>query len=142
MRGDKLAAEFVARGRLPSTKEEWLGLLALFAVVGVTLGLLNLYAGFSASKRFRAQEEAFMVESARFRSRWPAQLLWQAPYEELEAEAERCWRHVFVLERRRDLMRRGRGGDFDTQIGAVRSWITTVVNAMNVVVSRGRQADV
>lgn len=129
--------EFVARGRLPSTPGEWLGLLAAIGVMVATYVLVQFWAGRSASKELDALEERFAGDSAQFRSRWPAQLLWQAPFAELEAEAERCWRLVFVLEKRRDLARRGRGGEFDTRIASVRSWITTVVNAMNVA-SRGR----
>ncbi|UNC00471.1 hypothetical protein H5U98_03210 [Mycolicibacterium boenickei] len=138
MRGDEAAMEFVARGRLPSTPEEWLGLLAAIGVMGATYVLVQIWAGRSVAKELDALEARLVAESSQFRNRWPAQLLWQAPYAELEAEAERSWRIVFVLGQRRDLARRGRGGDFDTQIAAVRSWITTVVNAMNVVASRGR----
>ncbi|WP_157561043.1 hypothetical protein [Mycobacterium sp. E802] len=42
MRGDILAAEFVARGRLPSTKEEWLGLLAAIGVMIATYVLVQV----------------------------------------------------------------------------------------------------
>lgn len=138
MQGDALAVEFVARGRLPSTAGEWLGLLAAFAVMGTTLLLVRFWAGRSASKRLDAQEARFTAESTQFRSCWPVQLLWQAPYAELEAEAQRCWRLVFVLEQQRHVAGRGRGGDVDAEITAVRGWITTVVNAMNAAVSRGR----
>lgn len=135
-----MAVEFVARGTLPSTPEEWLGLLAAIGVMIATYVLVQVWAGRSAAKELDALEARFVAESAQFKSRWPAQLLWQAPYLELEAEAERSWRVVFVLEQRRDLSRRGRGrgGDIDTQIAAVRSWITTVINAMNNAASRGR----
>ncbi|CDP85918.1 MULTISPECIES: hypothetical protein [Mycolicibacterium] len=133
-----MAVEFVARGSLPSTAEEWLGLLAAIGVMIATYVLVQVWAGRSAAKELDALEARFVAESAQFKSRWPAQVLWQAPYLELEAEAERSWRVVFVLERRRDLARRGRVGDFDAQIAAVRSWITTVVNAMNNAASRGR----
>lgn len=133
-----LAAEFVARGSLPSTTEEWLGLLAAIGVMVATYVLVQVWAGRSAAKELDALESRFAGDSAQFRSRWPAQLLWQAPYAELEAEAERSWRLVFVLERRRNLARRSRSGEFDTRIAAVRSWITTVVNAMNAASSRGR----
>lgn len=133
-----MAVEFVARGHLPSTTAEWLGLLAAIGVMIGTYVLVQLWAGRSATKELDALEDRFAGDSAQFRIRWPAQLLWQAPYSELEKEAERCWRLVFVLERRRDLAHRGRADDVDTQIAAVRSWITTVVNAMNVVASRGR----
>lgn len=138
VRGEILAAELVARGRLPSTPEEWLGLLAAIGVMVATYVLVQIWAGRSVAKELDALEARLAAESSQFRSRWPAQLLWQAPYAELEAEAERSWRMVFVLEQRRDLGHRSRGGDFDAQIAAVRSWITTVVNAMNVVASRGR----
>lgn len=133
-----MAVEFVARGTLPSTPEEWLGLLAAIGVMIATYVLVQFWAGRSVSKELDALEARFVTESAQFRTRWPAQLLWQAPYVELEAEAERSWRMIFVLEQRRDLARRGRGGDFDNQIAAARSWITAVVTAMNVVASRGR----
>ncbi|MGA5543835.1 hypothetical protein ACPCIR_18440 [Mycobacterium sp. NPDC051198] len=138
MRGDVLAAELVARGRLPSTPDEWLGLLAAIGVMVATYVLVQIWAGRSTAKELDVLEARLVAESSQFRSQWPAQLLWQAPYAELEAEAERSWRMVFALEQRRDLARRSRGGDIDTQIAAVRSWITTVVNAMNVVASRGR----
>lgn len=133
MHGDTLAAEFIARGRLPSTAGEWLGLLAAFAVMGTTLLLVRFWVVRRASNRLDAQEARFTTESAQFRSRWPVQLLWQAPYAELETEAQRCWRLVFVLEQRRDAAGRARRGDIDAQITAVRGWFTTVVNAMNAV---------
>ncbi|MBN3512367.1 hypothetical protein JYB55_26425 [Mycolicibacterium septicum] len=133
-----MAVEFVARGRLPSTPEEWLGLSAAIGVMVATYVLVQIWAGRSVAKELDALEARLVAESSQFKTRWPAQLLWQAPYAELEAEAERSWRMVFVLEQRRDLARRSRGGDFDTKIAAVRGWITTVVNAMNVVACRGR----
>lgn len=138
MRGDILAVEFVARGRLPSTPGEWLGVLAFFAVIGTTFVLMQFWAGRRASTQLAAQEARLTTESAQFRSRWPAQQLWQAPYAELEAEAERCWRIIFVLERRQGIARRLQGSDVGAQIVALRGWITTVVNAMHAVASRAR----
>ncbi|MGW4096310.1 hypothetical protein [Mycobacterium sp. NPDC004974] len=138
MRGDTLAAEFVARGRLPSTPGEWFGVLTFFAVIGTTFALMHFWVGRRGSARLGAQEARLRSESAQFRSQWPAQQLWQAPYADLEAEAERCWRIIFVLEQRRDSDGGGRRGDFDAQIAALRGWITTVVNAMNAVTSRAR----
>lgn len=138
VQGDKLAVELAARGYVPTTKGEWLGLLAACALVGTTFVLVRIWAVRRKSKQLDVQEAQFAADSARFKARWPAQLLRQAPYAELEAEAERSWRVVFIMERRRDTARRRRRAEVDAQIAALRGWITTLVNAMNVVASRGR----
>lgn len=125
--------EFVARGDVPTTKEEWLGILVAVVMVGTTVKLVGFWADRRTSGELNAVEARLTAESVQFRSRWPVQWLWHAPYAELEAEAQRCWRMVFVLETRRGLARRGHESDFDAQIASVRGWITTVVDAMNAV---------
>ncbi len=137
MQGEALAVEFVARGNLPNTKEEWFGILVAVVIVVTTVKSTGFWAKRRTSNQLDAEEARLTAESAQFRSRWPRQRLWQVPYEELEAEAERCWRIVFVLETRRGLARRGQDGDVGAKIAAVRGWITTVVNAMNTVASQG-----
>lgn len=136
VQGDTLAVEFVARGDVPTTKEEWLGILVVVVMVSTTMKLVGFWIDRRTSSGLDALEARLTAESVHFRSRWPGQLLRQAPYAELEAEAERCWRMVFVLETRRGLTRRGNDGDSGAQIAAIRGWITTVVNAMNAVARR------
>ncbi|WP_160110880.1 hypothetical protein [Mycolicibacterium houstonense] len=136
MQGDTLAVEFVARGDIPTTKEEWLGILVAVVMVWTTVKLVGFWVDRRESSQLDAEEARLTAESAQFRSRWPVQWLWQVPYAELEAEAERCWRIVFVLEKRRGRAREGQDVGLAAQIAAVRAWISTVVNAMNAVARR------
>lgn len=93
--------EAVAAARSwPDTPEEYLSsAIAVLCLVG--FGGLAMFCVFRFMTAWRKSYETRLVtESEQFRTRWPADRLWHAPYAELEAEAERCWQLVFLIEER------------------------------------------
>lgn len=109
--------------------------------IGLTcfLGILALsgfcFMRFMSGWR-KAYESRLLRESEDFRNKWPAERLGQAPYLELEREAERCWQLALLIEERTAL-----GGDQDApgQLAAARSRAGALAGALNNASANGQR---
>jgi hypothetical protein len=126
-------ADAVLAARGPTTSEEWLG-------AGIVLGSLVLVLAVLfpwALRRFDRQRDAdcarLAAESAAFRTQWPADRVWQAPYLDVEAELVRSWRLVLLLENRNE---KRQSAELHARIAAVRGWIATLLGPLNAAAAR------
>lgn len=123
----------------PDTPEEALvralGVAMLFAVI-ILATWWNLW--WFNENRPNAYRRRLEKESAAFRTRWPGERFADAPYLELDQEAQRCWLLVLLLEGS------NRSSDHSElafkDIAAVRHWMSTVVAAMNAAADRDSRA--
>ena len=121
----------------PDTPEEYLSSsIGLLIFVG-TLALSGFcFLQFMKAWR-RAYEARLIRESREFRARWPREQLGQAPYVELEAEIERSWQLVQLLEARAVWANGGREALGDS--AAVRGWASSLAGLLNTAALRERQ---
>lgn len=119
----------------PDTPEEYLSSsIAVLCLVG--FGALAMFCFFRFMTAWRKSYESRLVsESEHFRTRWPADRLWHAPYPELEAEAERCWQLALLSEERA-----GSGDRGNAALGrsiAMRAQASSLADALNFAAGSG-----
>jgi hypothetical protein len=113
----------------PDTTEEYLssGITVLTLVAFMALSMFSLRQFMIVWRN--GYITRLTRESQEFRAQWPADRLGHAPFLELEAEVERCWQLVLVLEER--AAETGDRSALD-QSAAVRSWIGSLAKALPV----------
>lgn len=121
----------------PNTPEEYLA-SSIAVLCLVSFGALAMFgfARFMAAWR-KSYESRLVKESQEFRTRWPSDRLRQAPYPELEAEAERCWQLALLIEERA-----GSGDRGNAALGrsiAMRAHASSLADALNVAAGSGQR---
>ncbi|MGV0836284.1 hypothetical protein [Mycolicibacterium thermoresistibile] len=120
----------------PSTWQEAIVVMVTCAIL-VALAFLVFTPGYERfiAKQWDADQAAFMHESAAFRARWPGERLWSAPYDEVKAEAVRCWRIIDILQQRNRKYQYANVA-INNQAAEIHGWLLTVHQAMNVAAER------
>lgn len=124
-----------ARG-LPTTAEEWMGAAVVLGALAAALLVLVPWLIRRSAKESEAGRARLAHESAAFRARWPGEAVWHAPYGELEAEVQRCWQLVLLLEAEHAKQRGSTAAGLAAQLAAVRGWITTTLGPLNSAAAR------
>lgn len=116
-------------------------LSALFAAGAIGLSVIPSKAG----DREDAEKARLFTHSEAFWTRWPGNRLFEAPYDELAAEATRCARIVEILQGERGSNVRPATGHArraydkaNTQIASYEPMLSSVHHAMNYAISQGR----
>ena len=123
----------------PDTPEEALARVVAIAILAAVVVPIACWIWWwFNTNRPNASRLRLEKESAEFRARWPGDQLGRAPYGELDAEAQRCWLLILLLEERK--LDANGAVEPSKDIAAVRYWIDSVVAALNTAAARDRQA--
>lgn len=116
-------------------------LSALFAAGAVGIALIPS----SARDREEAEKARLFTHSEAFWARWPGNRVFEAPYDELAAEATRCARIVEILQGERGSNVRPATGHArraydkaNNQLASYEPMLNSVHNAMHYAISQGR----
>ncbi|MBN3512368.1 hypothetical protein JYB55_26430 [Mycolicibacterium septicum] len=116
-------------------------LSALFAAGAIGVAMIPSTAG----ERLDAERARLFTQSEAFWARWPNNRVFEAPYDELAAEASRCARVIEIYQRQRGTNVRPATGHArriydksNSQIATYQAMLNSVHNAMNYAISQGR----